>query len=435
MTTTHPLVGTFTIGVHRAEKLHSKSNKKSNPYVIIRGPKKQYFKTLHYEDSGNSPVWDERFNVVFPQSTRKDKKPRVLKIEVWDQRPLKDHWIGTLRYNPDELLGFSNSGVQWHTIKSKHGQPAGNLSLDFAFTPGLGIQVVECKELQKKQEKNTYLLNNYLQRPYVFMKIGTQSRRTKVDYGVHPKSFDFRAGVNPKWNDEIHYFAPLGNGVDEKGDYLKIQVYDEGRLIDSVIGEARIAWDVLWRDRGGGEKSYQLYNKGGMQERGLISLRIMEINPPQSYRGPEDQRQTQNAFMPQSQPQGGPINQNYQGEPQGKQNYQDQSMNVPSAPPPINQSRPHDGGLNPQVEGQPQGQPSNQYHQRPVSDQYGGQPSNQYQQGQFQGQVANQYPDSQRVATHQRTDPYTTSMWNKMKSRFHRNPPAQSYPPQQQGAM
>jgi len=263
-----PLVGVFTIKAHKAKELESvQLIGKQDPYVVLDGPHNQKYKSKWHEDGGRSPTWEQVFQVYFSESG--EAKDRAVHLSVWDKNLVSDTVIGQVTYHAGDLLGFSGKGPQWHGITTpKAGKYAGSLWLDITFQPGLGIHVLEGKNLTIVQSVGK-------QDPYVVLHLGDQKVRTK-------ECSD--GGANPKWTNELHYFAnnPNVDPEEEKQNSFHFDVIDANVLVDKAIGTATVPFSVLAKAQGQGPKEYPIFRGRDKEHAGVLIISTEHYKVPTS---------------------------------------------------------------------------------------------------------------------------------------------------------
>jgi len=253
-----PLVGSFSIKVAKAKELEIvQTIGKQDPYVVLEGPSGQKYKSKWHEDGGATPVWDQTFYVNFPASG--EAKDRVVKVSVWDKNLLSDNEIGVANFSAGDLLQFVGKGGQWHALTSGKGKYAGSIFLDVGFNPGLGVKVIEGKDLKNVQTVGK-------QDPYVLITLGDQKVRTKEHND---------GGTTPKWTDELHFFVnnPNIDQGEEKQNAFTFEVIDANVVLDKPIGIASIPFSILAKAKGQGPKWYPVFRGTKEKENvGQISL-------------------------------------------------------------------------------------------------------------------------------------------------------------------
>jgi len=266
-----PLVGYFTIQVTKAKNLRKvQTLGKQDPYARLQGPMGQKKETKPHEDGGSNAVWNEEHTIVYGEGG--DSKDRTLRVSVWDQNVGLDDSIGSISFTPHDALKSSEDGkAHWHHLKTDKGADAGEIELAFHFTPGIAIEIHECKNLREVN-----LLGK--QDPYVQVIVGDQKVRTKEHE---------QGGKTPKWN-ETHYFSRWPNvDYDENNDNaVWFNVWDSDVGLDEQIGVLKLPFSAIQLAivTKQGQKWYPLFRKKNEKENcGYLSLTFHALAVSKAY--------------------------------------------------------------------------------------------------------------------------------------------------------
>jgi len=224
-----------------------------------------------HDDGGRNPIWEQTFYVQF--TSRGDAKERTVTFHVWDFNVVSDEKIGSSQvFSAGDLLNLeAKKDAAWIPLTGKDGKTAGEMSISAKFIPGIGVQVLEAKDIRDVQTFGK-------QDPYVKVNLGENQKYSTEEHTD--------GATNPKWKSGGPWFFCNNPGVDTaeaKENAFIFTIMDANPVLDNTIGHVQIPWSGLEKKKGAGPQWFPVLKKlGGKDTQGQLCVDVTAFVLPKS---------------------------------------------------------------------------------------------------------------------------------------------------------